>query len=169
MAITVSRVPRKKKLAWPDRIYVRAILKGLWITLRHLLRPRKFTMQYPEERWPFPRGYRGAPTLVKHGDGHEKCVACLLCMFVCPPEAIYIEPGETDRPIEREPRVFDIDFSRCIFCGYCEEVCPEEAIILKEDFEFAASSRDEMIYDKRKLLEMGEVVLAAKAAAGEGR
>jgi len=65
-------------------------------------------------------------------DGHERCVACLMCMFVCPPQAIYIEAEETSLDKERRPRIFDLDFGRCIFCGYCEEACPEIAIVLDQ-------------------------------------
>ena len=46
---------------------------------------------------------------------------------------------------------------RCIFCGYCQEVCPEEAIFLQEDYSLTGESREEMIYDKTKLLELGGV------------
>ncbi len=46
---------------------------------------------------------------------------------------------------------------RCIYCGYCEEVCPEEAIFLKTDFALAGYSREQMLFDKEKLLELGGV------------
>ena len=76
--------------------------------------------------------------LVTGEDGNERCVSCLMCMFVCPPQAIYIEAEETQLDKERRPKTFDIDFGRCIFCGYCEEACPEIAIVLKDDFELAS-------------------------------
>ena len=46
---------------------------------------------------------------------------------------------------------------RCIFCGYCQEVCPEEAIFLMQDYSLTGTSREEMIYDKEKLLALGGV------------
>ena len=46
---------------------------------------------------------------------------------------------------------------RCIFCGYCQEVCPEEAIFLMKDYSLTGTSRDEMIYDKEKLLALGGI------------
>ena len=46
---------------------------------------------------------------------------------------------------------------RCIFCGYCQEVCPEEAIFLQKDYSLTGESREEMIYDKTTLLELGGV------------
>ena len=44
---------------------------------------------------------------------------------------------------------------RCIFCGFCQEVCPEEAIFLQKDYSLTGTSREEMIYNKQKLLELG--------------
>ena len=73
--------------------YVRATLKGMALTFRHLFRP-KITMQYPEEKWTLPEYYRGVPSLVKDDAGREKCVACYMCATACPAQCIYIEAGE---------------------------------------------------------------------------
>jgi NADH-quinone oxidoreductase subunit I len=121
------------------------------------------TMQYPEEKWKVPEGYRGAPYLVKDPEGRTKCVSCQLCEFVCPPKAIkIIPPGPAgqlaDRPnAEKMPLEFEINMLRCIFCGLCQEVCPEEAIFLQKDYSLTGLSRAEMIYDKEKLLALGGV------------
>ncbi len=151
----------RKKLNWLERLYLPAILSGLRVTLRHFFR-RKVTMQYPEERWVVPTGYRGAPYLVKDQAGRTKCVSCQLCEFVCPPRAIRIDPpgpdiNESAGNVEKEPQDFRIDMLRCIFCGYCQEVCPEEAIFLQEDYSLIGRTREEMVYGKDKLLELGGV------------
>jgi NADH-quinone oxidoreductase subunit I len=150
--IVVNRVvPRWK------RFYLVGIVTGLWITFKHLMR-RKFTLRYPESRFKPPEGYRGIPALVKDQNGREKCVACFLCQFVCPPRAITIEAEEmAGNPVEKRPKSFDINMLRCIYCGYCEEVCPEQAIFLVKDYEFAGTSRTEMIFPKEKLFELGGV------------
>ncbi|MFN7139307.1 MAG: 4Fe-4S binding protein [Limisphaerales bacterium] len=44
-----------------------------------------------------------------------------------------------------------------IFCGFCQEVCPEEAIFLQNDYSLNAESRQELIYNKEKLLSLGGV------------
>ena len=104
-------------------------------------------MQYPEERWVVPEGYRGAPYLVKDQDGRTKCVSCQLCEFVCPPKAIRITPPgpEAGAPeagnVEKTPKEFEINMLRCIFCGFCQEVCPEEAIFLMKDYSLTGTSR----------------------------
>ncbi len=152
-------IVQRKELNWWERLYLPAIVNGFRVTLRHFFR-RKVTMQYPEEKWVVPEGYRGAPYLVTDQDGRTKCVSCQLCEFVCPPRAISITPPGPDinkktGNVEKEPADFAIDMLRCIFCGYCQEVCPEEAIFLLKDYSLAGESREEMIYHKDKLLNLG--------------
>ena len=137
------------------------MLGGFKVTVRHFFK-KKVTMQYPEERWVVPEGYRGAPYLVKDQEGRTKCVSCQLCEFVCPPKAIRITPpGPTGVPgagnVEKAPAEFEINMLRCIFCGFCQEVCPEEAIFLMQDYSLTGTGRDGMIYDKDKLLALGGV------------
>ncbi len=151
-------VQRKKMNFW-ERLYLPAIIGGFKVSLRHFF-SKKVTMQYPEEKWVVPEGYRGAPYLVKDQEGRVKCVSCQLCEFVCPPKAIHIiPPGPVGAPevgnVEKAPKEFEINMLRCIFCGYCQEVCPEEAIFLMKDYSLTGTSRDELIYNKEKLLELG--------------
>jgi NADH-quinone oxidoreductase subunit I len=164
MAYTVPR----PKLTFAEKIYLPSIVAGLAITINHLKRmlkgETKVVMQYPEERWDknMPEHYRGAPTLVTDEHGRERCVACQLCEFICPPRAIRITPGElpsTDKfaKVEKYPKEFEIDMIRCIYCGLCEEVCPEQAIFLRKDYAITGLTRDEMVHDKEKLLELGGV------------
>lgn len=162
MAIQV----RRPNLTFVEKLYLPAVASGMLITLKHffkmLLGRTKVTMQYPEERWDshLPDHYRGAPTLVKDDYGRERCVACQLCEFICPPRAIRIHPGEIPvqdkfAKVEKYPEQFDIDMIRCIYCGLCEEVCPEQAIFLLKDYSITGLTREEMIHDKEKLYELG--------------
>ncbi len=157
----------RSKLTWYERLYFPAIIGGMVITFKHLfLRftgQTKVTMQYPEEKWTLPEGYRGAPTLVKDEDGREKCVSCQMCEFICPPRAIRITPGQIpfnapNAKVEKAPKAFDIDMIRCIYCGLCEEVCPEEAIFLRKDYAITGLDRQEMVHHKDKLYELGGVM-----------
>jgi NADH-quinone oxidoreductase subunit I len=154
-------IVERKSLTWWERLYLPALWQGLKVTARHFFK-KKVTLQYPEERWVVPHGYRGAPYLVRDQEGRTKCVSCQLCEFVCPPKAIRIvPPGPELNPatgnVEKLPREFEINMLRCIFCGYCQEVCPEEAIFLMQDYSLTGSTRQEMIYGKEKLLELGGV------------
>jgi NADH-quinone oxidoreductase subunit I len=163
-------VVQRPKLAWHEKWFISPLAKGLKITLAHAFRTfrqivkrqPKVTMEYPEEKWDanLPTYYRGAPALVTDEQGRDRCVACQLCEFICPPKAIRITPGEipSDDPwakVEKRPREFEIDMIRCIYCGMCEEVCPEQAIFLRKDYAITAESRAEMIHDKERLYEIG--------------
>lgn len=160
-------VPRPN-LTWKEKIYLPSIVAGLFTTLKHLRKmlmgERKIIMQYPEEKWDsqMPEHYRGAPTLVKDNHERERCVACQLCEFICPPRAITITPEEIPADskwakVEKRPKQFKIDMIRCIYCGMCEEVCPEQAIFLRKDYAITGTSRAEMVHDKQKLYELGGV------------
>lgn len=146
------------KLTTSEKLYIPGILKGLLVTLKHLIRPqRRVTIQYPEERKDLPDGYRGFHRLNKDEQGRIKCVACELCETACPAHCITIVPEPTpaewtDR--ERMPKKFDIDMLKCIYCGMCEEACPEDAIELTKIHDWSAQSREEMIWNKEKLLDM---------------
>ena len=161
MAIVVNR----KKLTFFERLYLPVLIGGLKVTGRHLFRTlfrgKAVTMEYPEQKWTLPTGYRGAPYLVKDQENNTKCVSCQLCEFVCPPKAIRITPPgqngqKADRAnAEKMPAEFEINMLRCIFCGFCQEVCPEEAIFLQKDYSLTGLSRAEMIFNKEKLLSLG--------------
>ncbi|MEN8713732.1 MAG: NADH-quinone oxidoreductase subunit I [Verrucomicrobiales bacterium] len=164
MAIVLKR----PKLKWWEHLYLPALVQGMRVTLGHLLRiltrKEKVTMQYPEEKWDdqLPEHYRGAPALVTDEQGRERCVACQLCEFICPPRAITIKPEEIPSDdkwakVEKRPNEFDIDMIRCIYCGLCEEVCPEQAIYLRKDYAITGTSREEMVHDKERLYEIGGV------------
>ena len=161
-------VPRPN-LTWKEKIYLPSIVAGLAITIKHLKRmlsgQTKVVMQYPEEKWDshMPDHYRGAPTLVTDEHGRERCVACQLCEFICPPRCIAIKPGEIPAEsrfakVEKYPEEFSIDMTRCIYCGMCEEVCPEQAIFLRKDYAITGFHRADMVHDKEKLLEIGGVM-----------
>lgn len=152
------KIPRKK-LTLAERLYLPEILRGLRLTFLHAVRPRdRVTRQYPETPSPIPEGYRGIPVLVRDDEGRIKCVACQLCEFVCPPEAIKIVPGEfADSNVEKYPARFDLNMLRCIYCGLCEEACPEEAIFMSDIPALVVASREEAILPKEKLLELGGV------------
>lgn len=153
--MSVTRVDGgEAPLGFLDRLYLPAIAKGLWITIRHFF-GRKVTLEYPERRLPEVQGYRGQHHLKKDARGRVKCVACFLCATNCPSRCITIvarpAPAEwTDR--DKMPAVFDLDMLRCIFCGYCEEACPCDAIELTRKFYPVGTQREEFIFTRDKLL-----------------
>jgi len=152
------KVLERKPLTLAERTYLPQIIGGLRITLRNMFKA-PVTLEYPEESPPIPQGYRGIPTLVKDPNGREKCVSCQLCEFVCPPKAIRITPGPIadaeNGHVEKAPKDFELNMLRCIYCGLCEEVCPENAIVLQDVYSLNAESREEIVYHKEKLYELG--------------
>src|SRR5437867_2109913 len=87
-------VKRRELNLW-ERLYLPEIARGLALTFKHIFR-KKVTLQYPEERPVLAPNFRGLPVLVMDQDQRIKCVACQLCQFVCPPEAITIIPRELE-------------------------------------------------------------------------
>src|SRR5262249_15872517 len=157
-------------------------LQGVGNTMRQLvtafghskLSPAKTrrTLQYPEERREQRkpeeggievRNFRGVHRLNRDEQGRVKCVACMMCPTICPARCIHIEAAESpwdDR--EKYPRKFEIDELRCIFCGMCEEACPVDAIELTPEYDVVGLSRQEMVFDKEKLLNVYDVTINKK-------
>jgi len=151
-----------KSITWveaPDpgtagKSYLPLFLGGMTTAIRHLLGP-KITVQYPEEQHqpPEPLRYRGVHRLNRDEQGRVKCVACFLCATACPAHCIDIVAAESPWPDrEKYPQSFTIDELRCIYCGMCEEACPVDAIELTSLYNLTGKSREEMIFDKQKLL-----------------
>ena len=119
-------------------------LKGLATTLRMVF-TKPITQQYPEEkREMFPR-WRGHPQLTIDHDGRRRCVACTLCMVVCPSNAIRGIVAAEGTEHEKYPVQFTIDLQRCIFCGLCQEACPKGAIKLNNAYELAQEDKSALI------------------------
>ncbi len=139
---------------------------GLALTLRYFFRP-KVTLNYPYEKGPISPRFRGEHALRRYPNGEERCIACKLCEAICPAQAITIEAEPRDDGSRRTTR-YDIDMTKCIYCGLCQEACPVDAIVEGPNFEFATETREELIYDKGKLLANGdkwERAIAANLAA----
>ena len=140
------------KLGLLDRLYLPAIAEGLSTTIKHIFQP-KVTQQFPEERPDLPANYRGLHRLNRDSDGRVKCVACYMCSTACPARCIDIVAAPSPWPDrEKYPELFVIDELRCIYCGMCEQACPCDAIELTSMFDLTGLSREEMMFDKEKLL-----------------
>ncbi len=175
--------PSLKRLSPPrlnvlEKTYIPQVLGGLAVTGRHILGAalggKTVTVQYPEEQTVRSPVYRGVHRLNKDENGRIKCVACMLCATACPSHCIDIVGAtapDTWPDREKYPESFVIDELRCIYCGMCEEACPVDAIELTSLYDLTGLTREEMIFDKSKLLSVydmtseSEPVRSARPAA----
>lgn len=130
------------------------IVKGMSLTFKYMFKPR-VTINYPFEKGPISPRFRGEHALRRYPNGEERCIACKLCEAVCPAQAITIEAEPRDDGSRRTTR-YDIDMTKCIYCGLCQEACPVDAIVEGPNFEFATETREELYYNKDKLLANGD-------------
>lgn len=135
-------------------VFLTELVAGLGLTLRYFFRP-KVTLNYPYEKGPLSPRFRGEHALRRYPNGEERCIACKLCEAICPAQAITIEAEPRDDGSRRTTR-YDIDMVKCIYCGLCEEACPVDAVVEGPNFEFATETREELLYDKAKLLANGD-------------
>ena len=117
---------------------------------------KKKTIDYPCERGPLSPRFRGEHALRRYPNGEERCIACKLCEAICPAQAITIEAGPRRNDGTRRTTRYDIDMVKCIYCGLCEEACPVDAIVEGPNFEFATETREELYFNKERLLDNGD-------------
>ena len=137
------------------------LFSGMAVTLKYFFKP-KATLNYPHERSPLSPRFRGEHALRRYPNGEERCIACKLCEAVCPANCIVIDAEPREDGSRRTTR-YDIDMTKCIYCGFCQEACPVDAIVETPNLEFSTETREELFYDKQKLLDNGarwEVVMA---------
>ncbi|KAG8942642.1 hypothetical protein FRC03_002965, partial [Tulasnella sp. 419] len=138
------------------------ILRGMWIVLEQFFRP-PYTIMYPFEKGPLSPRFRGEHALRRYPSGEERCIACKLCEAICPAQAITIESEAREDGSRRTTR-YDIDMTKCIYCGFCQEACPVDAIVETQNQEFSTETREELLYNKEKLLANGDRAEAEIAA-----
>ncbi|KAF4624291.1 hypothetical protein G7Y89_g13882 [Cudoniella acicularis] len=114
-----------------------------------------YTIYYPFEKGPISPRFRGEHALRRYPTGEERCIACKLCEAICPAQAITIEAEEREDGSRRTTR-YDIDMTKCIYCGFCQESCPVDAIVESPNAEYATETREELLYNKEKLLANGD-------------
>ena len=130
------------------------LVGGFLLTFKYMFKP-KVTLNYPYEKGPLGPRFRGEHALRRYPNGEERCIACKLCEAICPAQAITIEAEPRDDGSRRTTR-YDIDMTKCIYCGLCQEACPVDAIVEGPNFEFSTETREELMYNKEKLLANGD-------------
>ncbi len=133
-------------------MFGRGILKGLLLTIRHIVRPT-FTFQYPEERRPVPENARTNLLWFV-----ERCTGCSTCAQACPDGCILVQTSPNPDGTLNVER-YEIDFRLCMYCGLCTEACPYEAIQAGGPYDDATYDFNSLYRDKHKLTEMAQEYL----------
>ena len=136
-------------------LFLKEFFGAIVLSMRYFFKP-KATLNYPFEKGPLSPRFRGEHALRRYPNGEERCIACKLCEAICPAQAITIEAGPRRNDGTRRTTRYDIDMVKCIYCGLCQEACPVDAIVEGPNFEFATETREELYYDKERLLANGD-------------
>ncbi|KAK9479302.1 hypothetical protein V1514DRAFT_328997 [Lipomyces japonicus] len=137
------------------RFYLMAeLFRGMYVVLEQYYRA-PYTIYYPFEKGPISPRFRGEHALRRYPSGEERCIACKLCEAICPAQAITIDAEERLDGSRRTTK-YDIDMTKCIYCGLCQESCPVDAIVETPNVEYSTETREELLYNKEKLLANGD-------------
>ena len=120
-------------------VFLIEFIQGLLMAVREIFRKSK-TINYPFEKGSISPRMRGEHALRRYPNGEERCT---------------IESTERSDGSRKTTR-YDIDMLKCIYCGLCQESCPVDAIVQGPNFEFATETREELYYNKEKLLDNGD-------------
>ncbi len=124
------------------------IFLGMFTVAKNTTRD-PITNQYPEKMPDlYARSRHRLALQVDPETGEHLCIACKQCERVCPDACISVIPHDT---VKAKSSQFYIDHGLCMFCGLCTEVCPTDCIINTVDFEMSTETREDLVYDIRKL------------------
>jgi NADH-quinone oxidoreductase subunit I len=148
-------VARMKLSHTARALFLKEFVSALGLAMRYFFAP-KATLNYPHEKGILSPRFRGEHALRRYPNGEERCIACKLCEAICPAQAITIEAGPRRNDGTRRTTRYDIDMVKCIYCGFCQEACPVDAIVEGPNFEYVTETREELLFNKEKLLANGD-------------
>jgi NADH-quinone oxidoreductase subunit I len=124
------------------------IFLGMYTVLKNTTRD-PITSSYPTKMPElYSRSRHRLGLNVDPDTGEHLCIACKLCERICPDACISVIAHPD---VKAKSSQFYIDHGLCMFCGLCTEVCPTDCIINTVDFEMSTETREDLVYDIRKL------------------
>ena len=142
-------------------IFLIEIAQGMALTLKTMLTPA-VTRQYPTFKRKAIPVSRGLHAMRRDETGKAACIGCGLCEAVCPSKAITVVTSEGPEH-EKVVNSYELDLLRCVFCGFCIDACPVSAILMTPEFELACYSRNDALYEKDRLIDIGDHYMGRKA------
>ena len=124
--------------------YGMGIVRGMLVTLKHIIRP-PITVDYPEVERNVPE--RARTNLLWF---EERCTGCSTCAQACPDGCILVETAPREDGSLEIVR-YEIDFRICMYCGLCTEACPYQAIQSGGRYDDAVYVFEDMYRDRDAL------------------
>jgi len=143
-------------------MYGQGIVKGLWITLKHLFQ-KDITQQYPEERPNLQKRFRGCLQFE-----FEKCIVCGMCVRSCPNDVLSMETAKDENSKKKKLLTYTINLQYCMFCNLCVENCPADCLHFNHNFELSQYKRDDIKIIYHRPESMDAVPDAGTPAEGPG-
>jgi len=130
------------------------LVKGMSVTLGYFFRPgRIVTEQYPENRKTLKMhsAFRGHVIMPHDENGEHKCTGCTLCEKACPNATISVLNTKNIAG-KKVLGKYIYRMDQCTLCGLCVEACPFDAIRMGNEFEHAATNRNnyEWVLNKKE-------------------
>jgi NADH-quinone oxidoreductase subunit I len=133
--------------------HVAAIGEGI----KHAIKPKTITLNYPDVSMTLPTNYRGMIRLYK-----DVCIGCSLCAMICPADAMKMTTWEGKK-------LPQINYGRCVFCGFCVDVCPVDALKETRVHDAAFQSRRELVFNPDKFSQDFDQTLPVKGTVRKVR
>jgi NADH-quinone oxidoreductase subunit I len=128
---------------------------GFKLGMKYFMRP-KATLNYPHEKGPLSaRGFAASTRSGAIRTARNAASPASSARRSARRRRSPSTPSRARTAARRTTR-YDIDMTKCIYCGFCQEACPVDAIVEGPNFEFATETREELFYDKAKLLANGD-------------
>jgi NADH-quinone oxidoreductase subunit I len=137
-------------------LFLKEFVGAFVLSMRYFFKPKP-TLNYPFEKGPdlaaLPRRACAAPLSERRGALHRlQAVRGDLSRRRRSPS----RPARAETTARAARRATTSTWSKCIYCGLCQEACPVDAIVEGPNFEFATETREELYYDKERLLANGD-------------